>query len=95
MIGIEEVKNAMSKIEDGGPVFPGPFSGHCGKDGHAEPCPCYVDQGMSLRDLFAASALMGLLAGNAYGPSQNIADKCYQHADNMLKARAGDVAQKR
>lgn len=43
----------MAKIDDGGTAFPGASPGHCGTDGHAEPCGCYVDSGMSLRDYFA------------------------------------------
>jgi hypothetical protein len=74
--------------EDGGAVFPGPFAGHCGTDGHADPCNCYVDKGISLRDLFAVAALNGILASNTFGARQDVSEIAYQQADYMLKARA-------
>lgn len=54
--------------------------------------------GMTLRDYFAAQALMGLIANNAGEASlqmsyegntwgQQIAKNAYDHADAMLKAR--------
>lgn len=81
----------MAAEENGGSAFPGAFSGHCEIDGHAPPCGCYVDKGMTLQDYFAGCALKGLLAYGAAGP--DVSKIAYQHANYMLKARA--EAQKR
>lgn len=77
----------MAKMEDGGSAFPQSFSGHCGNSDHSDPCGCYMDNGMSLRDFFAAAALAGLLAGNSFGASSNLGEMAYKHADYMLRAR--------
>lgn len=57
------------------------------------------NEGMTLRDYFAAKALQGLLAGgelraasgastfNGYSPMKAVSDKAYQLADAMLEAR--------
>lgn len=84
----------VNKHEDGGTAFPGPFSGHCGYESHAEPCGCYVDPGMTLRDYFAAKALPAIQRGslelaklgNAVDYTTQ-AKLAYQLADEMLKAR--------
>jgi hypothetical protein len=77
----------MSKIETGGPAFPGEERVY--EAGYAtrrfEP----VD-GMSLRDYFAAKALNGMLANqHAYTQSDEhmFARDSYALADAMLKAR--------
>lgn len=74
----------MSKINDGGAAFPGPFSGHCGEEDHLAPCACYVDKGMTLRDYFAIRVLplvgMGL-------PNKDAAREAYVLADAMIAAR--------
>lgn len=66
----------MSKIKTGGPAFPVP-------DLH--------NNGMTLRDYFAAKAMQGLLAqsqGAALGSTvETAAEYAYAMADAMLKAR--------
>lgn len=80
----------MSKeIDDGGPAFPGQFTGHCGEESHAAPCGCYVEKGASLRDLFAAHALTGVIAMGGLNKFADVAFVAYQQADAMLKARKG------
>jgi hypothetical protein len=72
----------MSEIEDGGAAFPSEY---------------YAEQGMTLRDYFAAAALQGLLA--KYGNTEEErsddtivqASTCYEYADAMLEARKGDA----
>lgn len=67
----------MSSTPDGGPAFPGPH---------------HQDEGLTLRDYFAAAALPSIhdlreslyLAHSADG----IAEVAYKLADAMLKARA-------
>lgn len=75
----------MSK--DGGPAFPTPFAGHCGNESHADPCGCYMDSGMSLRDFFAAVAMNGILSREVGVPREAVAKLSYQYAENMLKER--------
>ena len=69
-------------INNGGPAFPtenarqtGPSSWH--------------EEGMTLRDYFAAKALQGLLSHNSNGNAsdKNIAEWAYSQADAMLRAR--------
>lgn len=69
----------MNEIKDGGPAFPRP---------HSEP-PHYAQEGMSLRDYFAAKALQGMLAEDGGGALNNkeLAEFAYLVADEMLKAR--------
>lgn len=76
----------MSNIEDGGPAFPVP-EGNRLSDGS------YCNEGMSLRDHFAAHIASGMAAfsgtsGVSYGPDE-IAGRSYQVADAMIKARKG------
>ena len=69
-------------INDGGPAF--------ARDSHMDKqIGLYVQQqGMSLRDYFAAAALQGLLANDGGGSSwENDAQAAYKAADAMLKAR--------
>ena len=84
-------------INNGGPAFPRPaseFTKHGtlrdGNDAVPE------QEGMSLRDYFAAKALAGLLADPNVQPSrtssmdnwvQTVAERAFQFADAMLKAR--------
>lgn len=62
--------------KDGGPAFPVPQA--------------YDEQGMTLRDYFAAAALTGVVGNpqtnQAWGIVE-IAEFCYDQADAMLKAR--------
>lgn len=68
--------------KDGGPAFARPISRYS-PDG--SPCDIYDAQdGMSLRDYFAAKALAALVA--AENPPQ-AAKQAYQYADAMLAAR--------
>ncbi|NPT50761.1 hypothetical protein GNZ10_13750 [Ralstonia sp. 3N] len=65
---------------NGGPAFPA----HCTSDGHA----ANVEDGMSLRDYFAAKAMQGLLSDTSLkGAMEEFADRAYQMADAMLRAR--------
>jgi len=69
----------MSEINTGGPAFPHIDSGW-GR----------FEEGMTLRDYFAAKALQGLLSTDlncAPEYVQAIADSAYVLADAMLKAR--------
>ncbi len=68
----------MSK-DTGGPAFPRPFSGTTQ----------YAQEGMTLRDYFAAKAMQGMLACSIQPQSgaDMYARDAYQVADAMLKAR--------
>ena len=73
----------MNKRETGGPAFPGL---HPSKECR------YSDEGMTLRDYFAAKALQGMLSdfpATLYGPDcdKNTAALAYSIADAMLQAR--------
>lgn len=77
----------MSKPNDGGPAFP------VSKDTLA----MHEDwRGMTLRDYFAAKALVGILSyGRKGGPEvcDNAARDAYDFADAMLAERAKGAAQ--
>ena len=64
----------MSKINTGGPAFPS--HGSMGE---------VTQEGMTLRDYFAAKAMQGLM--DAAMPMPEIAQAAYQMADDMLKER--------
>ena len=69
----------MSDTKTGGPAFP-----------TTKPLDSWGDpnQGMTLRDYFAAKAMQGLLAGSLKSVVLGvIAGDCYKMADAMLKAR--------
>lgn len=72
-------------INDGGPAFP--LQAH----GDEEKSRYYLtQQGMTLRDYFAAAALQGLLSSieqNQLWNGEEVAVTCYRTADAMLKAR--------
>lgn len=73
----------MSMIKDGGPAFPGEKSVRFGQTND-------VNEGMTLRDYFAAKAMQALIASNDEGAGDRIAEiheYAYQIADAMLKAR--------
>jgi hypothetical protein len=62
-------------INDGGPAFPTPAG-------------IQHNDGMTLRDYFAAAALRGLLCDpNREGLCQDYANDAYECADAMLKVR--------
>ena len=84
----------MSDVTGGGPAFPTfetleTYDNDAGKYREVvQPC-----GGMSLRDYFAAKALVGLLAGQtevaceAISYTDKAATWAYKFADSMLKAR--------
>ena len=60
------------------PAFPRPHSG----------ATQYAQEGMTLRDYFAAKAMQGLLANNGGGmPFRDLTELSYYMADEMMKAR--------
>lgn len=63
----------MSYEKTGGPAFPA-------KLGH------WMEEGMTLRDYFAAQALTGLITGAVFDEDR-IARLAYQMADAMLEVR--------
>ena len=72
----------MSKIDDGGPAFARPIS-HDGPGPRAEAFS--AQDGMSLRDYFAAVALTGVALELNW---QDAAEHSYACADAMLAERA-------
>jgi hypothetical protein len=81
-------------FNDGGPVYPLPGIDH-NDEAHAGFMGItHWTQGMSLRDLFAANALSGCevtvrddMGFDYFEPAHEIAKRCYEIADAMLKAR--------
>jgi hypothetical protein len=71
-------------IDPGGPAFPG---GYAGIDAAGEDV--YV--GMTLRDYFAAAALM-VATQNIWDSHkmEHVAKRCYQYADAMIAARQNE-----
>ena len=71
----------MSNTNTGGPAFPGLHpSAECR----------FQEEGMTLRDYFAAKAMQGLLASLPSDTTlydSNIAKRSYEMADAMLKVR--------
>ena len=63
----------MSEIKTGGPAFPIHWQTH--------------EEGMTLRDYFAAKALPQLLFGRASYEFDDCAREAYKVADEMIKAR--------
>lgn len=66
----------MSEIKSGGPAFP--RSSQCSNDATID------SEGMSLRDYFAAQAMVGLIQNHA----GIVAKQAYEFADAMLAERA-------
>ena len=69
------------------PAFPGPYAN---KNGNLEVL--FKQQGMTLRDYFAANAMQGMLAcsnldAKLKADAGLIATSAYQFADAMMKAR--------
>jgi hypothetical protein len=62
----------VSEIDDGGLAFPSEY---------------YAEQGMTLRDYFAAAALQGILANPTEVSSSTVIKASYEYADAMLTAR--------
>lgn len=75
----------MTKVDDGGPAFPGQIR----REGWNN----VADFGMSLRDYFAAAALTSVYADSHYGSKsvdefiRDVAARSYIVADAMLAAR--------
>ena len=61
----------------GGPAFPAPA-------GRLTPI---TDQGMTLRDYFAAKAIIAYHSDGKFSDSEDVANWCYNLADAMLEAR--------
>ena len=59
-------------------AFPNVFMDYIPKEEH---------RGMDLRDYFAAKAMQGLLASNVNASVDLFAEKAYEIADVMMKAR--------
>lgn len=53
----------------------------------AFPTPLRSNDGMTLRDYFAAQAVQGLLASETNAPLEVFAKQAYKVADAMMKAR--------
>ena len=70
----------MSNKDTGGPAFPGPYAD---EQGNIEVL--WKQQGMTLRDYFAAKALQGMSA--EIDDEVRAARWCYEMADAMLDAR--------
>jgi|DEB0MinimDraft_10_1074344.scaffolds.fasta_scaffold32423_2 hypothetical protein len=52
----------------------------------------YASEGMTLRDYFAAKALLGIIAGRSTGTAgEEIAPLAYEFADDMLRARSKEL----
>ena len=64
----------MSNTNTGGPAFPSPYDD---------------DEGMTLRDYFAAKAMHGMISANidVNGAREDLAREAYKKADAMIKAR--------
>lgn len=89
----------MSKIEDGGPVYPFIHTGMKGDGMHTE-----QRSGMSLRDHFASQALPAIIAAtsaNQHMPAKKDGEHsvvpamcrdAYEIADAMIAARKGGEA---
>ena len=79
----------MNNTNTGGPAFPGPYAN---ENGSIEAL--FKQQGMTLRDYFAASALQGAIAHGLFNAdkahesyAQYLSYVAYVYADAMLKAR--------
>ena len=71
------------KINDGGPAFPRPATNHC-----------HSQDGMTLRDYFAAAALQGMLANvEENATPAGYVEAAYEFADTMLDWRKRCEAQ--
>lgn len=71
-------------MNTGGPAFPTSSGWNPNGDWVADNS---VNDGMTLRDYFAAKAMQGLLACDIYAPKDQFAKNAYAMADAMMKAR--------
>lgn len=69
-------------INNGGYAFPMPSGPQPRVD-----CSTHYNEGMTLRDYFAAAALQGILANGGSARWDDDATNAYLRADTMLKAR--------
>ena len=72
------------------PAFPTSHQEPCDYNGHNNSQKTVIDQGMLLRDYFAAKAMQGMLAactGWSEAQQERLAKCSYAMADAMLKAR--------
>ena len=81
----------MSQVNNGGPAFPVTPTDRGGQCAQTE---C----GMTLRDYFAAKAMIGELCSQSektgyYTAVDKLARNCYQIADAMIAARASQQEQ--
>jgi hypothetical protein len=82
----DHIPDVTKMINDGGPAYPHKWQIRC----NGEVIDFVVESGMTLRDVFAAAALHGLLASiqpNQLWSGDDVAVTCYRTADAMLKAR--------
>jgi hypothetical protein len=71
------MKDEMNEQNNGGPAFPAPAGvSHI------------TEQGMTLRDYFAAQVMPEIVQRVEAGGFERVAKLCYEMADAMLKARA-------
>lgn len=73
-------------IDDGGAAFPRPVSEDDERFNEREYH--HAQEGMSLRDYFAAKAIQGRFGGSGFVDTDNVAGLCYKIADAMIRARA-------
>ena len=71
----------MSK-ETGGPAFPRPISVNTYNGEQA-----WDQDGMTLRDYFAAKAMQGILSGGMWGDYDDLVSQSYEAADAMIDER--------
>jgi hypothetical protein len=74
----------MSDTNTGGPAFPLPSHTRKWDDAKKE---YQQDEGMTLRDYFAAKAMQGLINEQSLKSYEAVAVEAYKQADAMLKAR--------
>lgn len=86
----------MSANNNGGPAFPLQFDPYVDHPAHGrihrEAVGESIQEGMTLRDYFAAKAITGYLPGDCYEDYEinNKAKRAYAVADAMLRARETD-----
>jgi len=74
----------MGVVMNDTPAFPRPFS----EDTYLEGIDYLAQDGMTLRDYFAAQAMQGFMGSSWNVKSfEDMASKAYQMADAMMKAR--------
>ena len=71
------------------PAFPTSHEEPDDYNGHNNSKKTVIDQGMSLRDYFAAKAMQGLLSSDVNAKIEDFAKQSYKVADAMMEARNG------